>query len=224
MPPRRTRAPTTGRRGGPTEPHQPQLACWPKALRTIRSWLRPAITLNRSWRAWTDKDPPSDLQPLIDAVTTGRDGFPIIRLSSDGSVSGSGCSRRTRSAVAAIWHFAYLPGLVCPSHLAPQGRPPARCPLLRTLFRRPPTEPGMRLITAPGSPASIPPSPAERKVRCGFRCDSHGRRSGPCGGVMPSALPSQAVEPDSRGGGHSDVECGALRLLFAPCRVRNGRT
>ncbi|WP_405876985.1 hypothetical protein [Streptomyces sp. NBC_00005] len=41
-------------------------------LRAIRSWLTPAITLNRWWRAWTDKDPPSELQALIDAVTTGH--------------------------------------------------------------------------------------------------------------------------------------------------------
>lgn len=24
----------------------------------MRSWLTPAVTLNRWWRAWTDKDPP----------------------------------------------------------------------------------------------------------------------------------------------------------------------
>lgn len=33
---------------------------------------------------------------------TGRDGFPIIRLSSDYGVSDSGCSRRTHNTVAAI--------------------------------------------------------------------------------------------------------------------------
>jgi hypothetical protein len=27
---------------------------------------------NRWWRAWTDTDPPSELQALIDAVTTGH--------------------------------------------------------------------------------------------------------------------------------------------------------
>ena len=72
MPPRRTRALTEGQRGGPAPSHQPQLPCWPKALRAIRSWLTPATTLNRWWRAWTDKDPPSELQALIDAVTTGH--------------------------------------------------------------------------------------------------------------------------------------------------------
>ncbi|WP_198549157.1 hypothetical protein [Streptomyces sp. PRh5] len=39
-------------------------------LRAIRSWLTPAITLNRWWRAWTDKDPLSEPQALTDAVTT----------------------------------------------------------------------------------------------------------------------------------------------------------
>lgn len=53
-------------------PHQPQQPCWPRALRAIRSWLTPAIILNRWWRAWTDTDPPSELQALIDAVTNGH--------------------------------------------------------------------------------------------------------------------------------------------------------
>ena len=71
MPARRTRAPTRGQRGGPNWPNQPQQPCWPRALRAIRSWLTPAVTLYRWWRAWTDKDPPSELQALIDAVTSG---------------------------------------------------------------------------------------------------------------------------------------------------------
>ncbi|MDW6064487.1 hypothetical protein SAZ11_49290 [Streptomyces sp. FXJ1.4098] len=57
---------------GPAPSHQPQLPCWPRALRAIRSWLTPATTLFRWWRAWTDKDPPAELQALIDAVTTGH--------------------------------------------------------------------------------------------------------------------------------------------------------
>ncbi|MFB9571965.1 hypothetical protein ACFFTL_06375 [Streptomyces yanii] len=64
--------PDEGPDRGPAEPHQPQPPCWPRALRAIRSWLTPAITLTRWWRAWTDKDPPSELQALIDAVTTGH--------------------------------------------------------------------------------------------------------------------------------------------------------
>ena len=71
--------------------------------------------------------------------------------------------------------------------LGPQGRPPARYPRVRTLFRRPPTEPGMRLITAPGSPVFDSASRATSMIPCGCRRGSHGRRSGPCGGVMPSA-------------------------------------
>ncbi|MFE2184274.1 hypothetical protein, partial [Streptomyces sp. NPDC059455] len=48
------------------------------ALRTIRSWLTPATTLTRWWRARTDTDPPSELQALIDAVTTGH-GIDLYR-------------------------------------------------------------------------------------------------------------------------------------------------
>jgi hypothetical protein len=64
--------PDEGPERGPTEPHPPQLPCWPAALRSVRAWLTPATTLNRWWRAWTDTDPPSELQALIDAVTTGH--------------------------------------------------------------------------------------------------------------------------------------------------------
>jgi len=42
------------------------------ALRAVRAWLTPAITLPRWWRAWTDQDPPPELQSLLDAVTAGR--------------------------------------------------------------------------------------------------------------------------------------------------------
>ncbi|MEU0120386.1 hypothetical protein ABZ114_01605 [Streptomyces albidoflavus] len=70
-PPHRIPAPTTGQRGGTVTPHQPQPPCWPRALRAVRSWLTPAITLRSWWRAWTDKDPPLELQALLDAVTAG---------------------------------------------------------------------------------------------------------------------------------------------------------
>ncbi|GAA0955769.1 hypothetical protein GCM10009578_077230 [Streptomyces rhizosphaericus] len=61
--------PDEGPQRGPAAPHQPQLPCWPKALRATRSWLTPAITLNRWWRAWTDNDPLSEPQALTNAVT-----------------------------------------------------------------------------------------------------------------------------------------------------------
>jgi hypothetical protein len=78
IPSHRTRAPTTGQRGGPSEPHPPQLPCWPRALRSVRAWPTPATTLNRWWRAWTDKDPPAELQALIHAVTNGH-GIDLYR-------------------------------------------------------------------------------------------------------------------------------------------------
>lgn len=79
--PRCHRAGPVPRRGperGPRPPHRPQQPCWPRALQAIGSWLAPAVTLNRWWRAWTDKDPPSELPALIDAVTTGR-GIDLYR-------------------------------------------------------------------------------------------------------------------------------------------------
>ncbi len=38
----------------------------------------PAVTLTRWWRAWTDRDPPSELKALIDAFTTGH-GIDLYR-------------------------------------------------------------------------------------------------------------------------------------------------
>ncbi|WRZ95775.1 transposase [Streptomyces sp. NBC_01007] len=44
-----------------------------------RAWSDPAFrTLNQWWRAWTDKDPLSELQVLIDAVTAGH-GIDLCR-------------------------------------------------------------------------------------------------------------------------------------------------
>ncbi|HYZ52086.1 MAG TPA: transposase [Streptosporangiaceae bacterium] len=68
-PPRRT-APE---RGGPAPgPPQPPAPRWPRALRAVRSWLTPAITLTRWWQAWSKALPPAELQALIDAVTAGH--------------------------------------------------------------------------------------------------------------------------------------------------------
>lgn len=49
-----------------------RLRRWPRGLRAIRSWLTPAVALNRWWRAWTNKDPPTELQALTDTATTGH--------------------------------------------------------------------------------------------------------------------------------------------------------
>ncbi|MFJ4597930.1 MULTISPECIES: hypothetical protein [unclassified Kitasatospora] len=57
---------------GPTPTHQPHPACSPKAIRAVRAWLDPWITLQRCWRARTNAPPPPELQALIDAVATGR--------------------------------------------------------------------------------------------------------------------------------------------------------
>ncbi|MCX4597466.1 hypothetical protein OG819_50220 [Streptomyces sp. NBC_01549] len=51
---------------------QPQAACWPQALRAVRGWLTPWSTLQRYWRAWSTKPPPTALQELINTVGSGR--------------------------------------------------------------------------------------------------------------------------------------------------------
>lgn len=53
------------RAAGPALSHQPQQLCWPGVLRAIRCRLTTAVTLNRWWQAWTDKDPPAEFQALI---------------------------------------------------------------------------------------------------------------------------------------------------------------
>ena len=45
---------------------------WPQALRAIRAWLHPSITLQRWWQAWSDRPPPPPLQALIDSVAAGH--------------------------------------------------------------------------------------------------------------------------------------------------------
>ncbi|WP_328674153.1 hypothetical protein [Streptomyces sp. NBC_00328] len=64
--------PPVGQRGGRPPSHQPHPASWPKAIRAVRGWLTPWTTLQRYWRAWTAKPPPTELQNLINAVSTGR--------------------------------------------------------------------------------------------------------------------------------------------------------
>jgi hypothetical protein len=56
------------------------LACplapsWPRALRAVRSWLTPAITLTRWWQAWSKAPPPAEFQRLLDSVSAGRGLF-----------------------------------------------------------------------------------------------------------------------------------------------------
>ncbi|MFJ2378900.1 transposase [Streptomyces sp. NPDC087769] len=61
-----------GPRGGPTRPHQPHTASWPKAIRAVRAWLDPWTSLQRCWRAWSNAPPPPELQALINAVGAGH--------------------------------------------------------------------------------------------------------------------------------------------------------
>ncbi len=48
---------------------------WPHALRAVRSWLTPAITLARWWQAWSKAPPPAELQHLLNNVTAGHGLF-----------------------------------------------------------------------------------------------------------------------------------------------------
>jgi hypothetical protein len=45
---------------------------WPQALRAVRAWLHPSITLQRWWQAWSDRPPPPQLQALINSVAAGH--------------------------------------------------------------------------------------------------------------------------------------------------------
>ena len=45
---------------------------WPQTLRRVRAWLDPWLSLERWWRAWSNRPPPTELQELIDAVGAGR--------------------------------------------------------------------------------------------------------------------------------------------------------
>ena len=69
--------PAGPQRGGtPRQPQQPRTCqpippapSWPHALRAVRSWLTPAITLTRWWQAWSKAPPPAELQHLLDTVS-----------------------------------------------------------------------------------------------------------------------------------------------------------
>jgi hypothetical protein len=59
-------------RGGPRAGLPPPAPSWPQALRTIRSWLHPSITLQRWWQAWPKAPPPPQLQALINSLAAGH--------------------------------------------------------------------------------------------------------------------------------------------------------
>jgi hypothetical protein len=64
---------TTSKRGGPGIGENNTVApSWPVALRAIRNWLTPAITLHRRGRAWSAAPPPARLQALLDTVGAGH--------------------------------------------------------------------------------------------------------------------------------------------------------
>ena len=58
-------------RGGPGAAAPSQPPCWPRAIRAVRAWLAPWITLQRWWTAWSDAPPPPQLQALINSVAAG---------------------------------------------------------------------------------------------------------------------------------------------------------
>ena len=61
--------PTRGERG--IRAAVPPAPSWPQALRTVRAWLSPWITLQRWWTAWSKAPPPPPLQALISSVAAG---------------------------------------------------------------------------------------------------------------------------------------------------------
>jgi DDE superfamily endonuclease len=71
-PPRRRTPEPAAERGGPGPPGPSQPPCWPRAIRAVRAWLAPWITLQRWWAAWSNAPPPPPLQALINSVAAGR--------------------------------------------------------------------------------------------------------------------------------------------------------
>lgn len=64
---------TTERRGGKSAPVAgSEGVTWPQALRRVRGWLGPWVSLGRWWRAWSDAPPPPEIQALLRAVGSGR--------------------------------------------------------------------------------------------------------------------------------------------------------
>jgi len=59
-------------RGGNQNPVPARTVSWPSALRQVRAWLTPSISLQRWWQAWSNAPPPPQLQALIDAVAAGQ--------------------------------------------------------------------------------------------------------------------------------------------------------
>jgi len=70
-PPRRRPGEPATERGGPGAAAPSQPPCWPRAIRAVRAWLAPWITLQRWWTAWSDAPPPPQLQALINSVAAG---------------------------------------------------------------------------------------------------------------------------------------------------------
>ena len=64
--------PARGERGASRRPAPAGAPSWPQALRAIRAWLHPSITLVRWWQAWSDRPPPPQLQTLINSVAAGH--------------------------------------------------------------------------------------------------------------------------------------------------------
>ena len=63
-PPPAATAPVPGpaaERGGPGTAGPPP--CWPRAIRAVRAWLAPWITLQRWWAAWSNAPPPRSCKP-----------------------------------------------------------------------------------------------------------------------------------------------------------------
>ena len=106
------------REGDQPPPRQHQQPCWPRALRTIHSWLAPAITLHQWQRAWTDKAPPAELQALINAITTEHgidfyrrlDELPVVRRGEDRQDEGPAFGPGPHDGEADLVARPYLPG------------------------------------------------------------------------------------------------------------------
>jgi hypothetical protein len=75
-PPRRRLQALPAERGGPGVAGPSQPPCWPRAIRAVRAWLAPWITLRRWWAAWSNAPPARQLQALMTSLEAGC-GLPL---------------------------------------------------------------------------------------------------------------------------------------------------
>src|SRR6266571_766209 len=122
-----------------------------------------------------------------------------------------------------VLHSAYLPAVERPVTWPRRVGCRRGSRIHAVPFPTAPLRTGLAIFTAPGSPVSFSANSAVVVLRNGCPRGRCGRRSGFCGGVLPSALPIQAVRPDPGRGGLSGGGRGVPLCLFVIRRVHRSR-